>query len=207
MSSDEGKHRLSGRETGKAGRERCRLIFPLLEADGTLRGVHDGDDGADTCEAEAARTATREHPRSGNVIQFMQFAARSLFSRIISTDDLARVQSHFPPQRYTSTTSPRQITPSPLLSTLGSATNTAAQNTRDWAKSLPYFSSASGQPPPAVAGSPPNYPIPSSRTSGDAFVTTSTHAGTSPPPVSVRPRSIPNQQTHSFGGRAPPPLS
>lgn len=53
MSSDEGKHKLSGRETGKAGHERCRLtFFSLLEADGSGPGVHDGDDGADIVEVD-----------------------------------------------------------------------------------------------------------------------------------------------------------
>jgi hypothetical protein len=53
MSSEEGKRKLSGREIGRAGRERCRLLFLLLETGGTSRGVRDGDDiddGADFME-------------------------------------------------------------------------------------------------------------------------------------------------------------
>ncbi|KIW00099.1 uncharacterized protein PV09_08285 [Verruconis gallopava] len=55
-------------------------------------------------------------------------------------------------QRYGSPSSPHPVT-SPLLSALSATTNTAAQYTSDWTKSLPYFASG---PSVGVADSPPN---------------------------------------------------
>ncbi|KAE9983468.1 hypothetical protein EG327_005458 [Venturia inaequalis] len=79
--------------------------------------------------------------------------------------------------RYPPPTSPYPIT-SPLLSALGSTTNTAAQYTSDWTKSLPFFSAAQQS---TIAGSPPNpIPVPIGR---DVI---------SPSPPSLKPRSHPN---------------
>ncbi|QDS72235.1 hypothetical protein FKW77_005621 [Venturia effusa] len=79
--------------------------------------------------------------------------------------------------RHPPPTSPYPVT-SPLLSALGSTTNTAAQYTSDWTKSLPFFSAAQQS---TIAGSPPNpIPVPS----GIDVI--------SPSPPSLKPRSHPN---------------
>ncbi|KAF2427415.1 hypothetical protein EJ08DRAFT_736097 [Tothia fuscella] len=80
---------------------------------------------------------------------------------------------------------------SPLLSALGSTTNTAAQYTSDWTNSLPFFTSP--QRPVSVAGSPPGQiPVRGGRDPLSA----------SPP--AMKPNSHPNNAYGNFGGRQQP---
>jgi hypothetical protein len=92
-----------------------------------------------------------------------------------------------PSNRRTSA-SPHPIT-SPILSALGSATNTAAQYTSDWARSLPPFNGN----PSNLASSPPVLSL------GVRDASTP-HISVSPSPPNMRPQSHPNQY-QSFGGR------
>ncbi|KAF2671309.1 hypothetical protein BT63DRAFT_453709 [Microthyrium microscopicum] len=89
------------------------------------------------------------------------------------------------PNKLRSGASPQAVT-SPLLTALGSTTNTAAQYTNDWARSLPFFT-ASQQT--ANSGTPPSL----GRDASDPTMIPSA----SPP---GRPQSHPNQYPN-FGGR------
>ncbi|KAF2815103.1 uncharacterized protein BDZ99DRAFT_567001 [Mytilinidion resinicola] len=103
-----------------------------------------------------------------------------------------------PPSRYPTGSPPAQppynATTSPLLSALGTTTNTAAQYTSEWTKSLPFFAN---QPPPtngiSISGSPPIHHSPAGQGG----------MSSSPPAPGMRPLSHPNHYP-SFGGRLQP---
>lgn len=101
------------------------------------------------------------------------------------TNRPSRNQLPFGSQRHPSSTPPRQVN-SPLISAINSVNPFTPAN--------PQTQSI------AASSSPPGRYI-SPHRGGDAFVPTPTHVGTSPPPDTMKPRSIPRRQ-NSFGGRA-----